>query len=166
KGIEKASKIRMPALFIAFIILIIRSLTLDNVMEGLTFFLYPDFSNMDSETILYALGQSFFSISVGVSVMVTYSSYLSKQEDLPKSAFTIVTMNILISFLAGLAIFPAVFAFGLEPEAGPGLLLVVLPAVFNQIPFGTFIIIFFLLLLLIDTLSSAFTQLYISIYIV
>src|SRR5699024_9596575 len=83
---------------------------------------------------------SFFSISVGVSVMVTYSSYLSKQEDLPKSAFTIVTMNILISFLAGLAIFPAVFAFGLEPEAGPGLLFVVLLAVFNQIPFGAFVI--------------------------
>src|SRR5699024_11661458 len=111
KGIEIASKIMMPALFIAFIIIIIRSLTLDNVMEGLTFFLYPDLSNMDPETILYALGQSFFSISVGVSVMVTSSSYLSKQEDLPKSAFTIVTMNILISFLAGIAIFLAVCAF-------------------------------------------------------
>lgn len=159
KGIEKASKIMMPALFIAFIILIIRSLTLDNVMEGLTFFLYPDFSNMDSETILYALGQSFFSISVGVSVMVTYSSYLSKQEDLPKSAFTIVTMNILISFLAGLAIFPAVFAFGLEPEAGPGLLFVVLPAVFNQIPFGAFFLLLFLLLFLFATLTSAFSML-------
>src|SRR5699024_7540487 len=98
KGCPKDSKSMIPARHIAFVILVIRSRTLDNVMDGLTFFLYPDFSNMDSEPILYALGQSFFSISVGVSVMVTYSSYLSKQEDLPKSAFTIVTMNILISF--------------------------------------------------------------------
>src|SRR5699024_8126622 len=99
QGIERASKIMMPALFIAFIILIIRSLTLDNVSEGLNFFLYPDFSNLNSKTILFALGQSFFSISVGVSVMMTYSSYLSKQENLPKSALTIVLMNIFISVL-------------------------------------------------------------------
>src|SRR5690625_1114976 len=138
KGIERAGKIMMPTLFIAFIILIVRSLTLDNVSEGLHFFLYPDFSNLNSKTILFALGQSFFSISVGVSVMVTYSSYLSKKEDLPKSAFTIVMMNIFISLLAGLAIFPAVFSFGLEPAEGPGLLFVVLPAVFDQIPFGSF----------------------------
>src|SRR5699024_6903005 len=96
-GIERVSKIMMPALFIAFIILIIRSLTLENISEGIYFFLYPDFSSLDCKTILFALGQSFFSISVGVSVMVTYSSYLSKKEDLQKSAFTIVMMNILIS---------------------------------------------------------------------
>src|SRR5699024_10139099 len=136
KGIEKASKIMMPALFIAFIILIIRSLTLNDITEGLTFFLYPDLYGLTSETVLYALGQSFFSISVGVSVMVTYSSYLSKQEDLSTSAFTIVMMNLVISLLAGLAILPAVFAFGFEPEEGSGLLFVVLPAVFDKMPFG------------------------------
>src|SRR5690625_6877637 len=101
----------LSVLFIAFIIIIIRSLTLDNAMEGVVFFLYPDFSSLTSRTILFALGQSFFSISVGVSVMVTYSSYLSKKEDLTKSAFTIVTMNIIISLLAGLVIFTAVFYF-------------------------------------------------------
>ncbi|HLR53616.1 MAG TPA: sodium-dependent transporter, partial [Pseudogracilibacillus sp.] len=159
KGIERASKIMMPALFIAFIILIIRSLTLDNISEGLTFILYPDFSKLTSETILFALGQSFFSISVGVSVMVTYSSYLSKKEDLTKSAFTIVMMNILISLLAGLAIFPAVFAFGVEPAEGPGLLFVVLPAVFNQMPFGAFFLLLFLILFLFATLTSAFSML-------
>lgn len=158
KGIERASKIMMPALFIAFIILIIRSLTLDNVSEGLNFFLYPDFSNLSSKTILFALGQSFFSISVGVSVMVTYSSYLSKQENLPKSALTIVLMNIFISILAGLAIFPAVFAFGFEPTEGPGLLFVVLPAVFDQMPFGGFFLLIFLLLFLFATLTSAFSM--------
>src|SRR5699024_9309723 len=89
---------------------------------------------------------------------VTYSSYLSKKEDLSKSAFTIVSMNILISILAGLAIFPAVFSFNLEPEAGPGLLFVVLPAVFNQIPFGSFFMIVFLLLFLFATLTSAFSM--------
>lgn len=159
KGIERASNIMMPALFLAFIILIIRSLTLDNIGEGLAFFLYPDFANLSSETILFALGQSFFSISVGVSVMVTYSSYLSKDEDLPKSAFTIVMMNILISLLAGLAIFPAVFSFGFEPTEGPGLLFVVLPAVFNKMPLGTIFLFVFLILFLFATLTSAFSML-------
>ncbi|HLR71614.1 MAG TPA: sodium-dependent transporter, partial [Pseudogracilibacillus sp.] len=158
-GIEKASKIMMPALFVAFIILIIRSLTLDNIGEGLSFFLYPDFANLNSETILFALGQSFFSISVGVSVMVTYSSYLSKQDDLPKSATTIVLMNVFISILAGLAIFPAVFSFGFEPTDGPGLLFIVLPAVFDQMPFGVIFLFIFLLLFLFATLTSAFSML-------
>lgn len=157
-GIERASKVMMPALFIAFIILIVRSLTLDNIGEGISFFLNPDFSNLNSKTILFALGQSFFSISVGVSVMVTYSSYLSKKEDLSKSALTIVSMNILISILAGLAIFPAVFAFGLEPEEGPGLLFVVLPAVFNQMSFGSFFLFVFLVLFLFATFTSAFSM--------
>src|SRR5690625_4200069 len=157
-GIERASKIMMPALFIAFIILIVRSLTLDQIGEGLHFFLYPDFSNLNSKTILFALGQSFFSISVGVSVMVTYSSYLSRKEDLPKSAFTIVSMNILISILAGLAIFPAVFSFGLEPAEGPGLLFVVLPAVFNQLPLGAIFLFIFLILFLFATFTSAFSM--------
>lgn len=158
KGIERAGKIMMPALFIAFIILIIRSLTLDNISEGLAFFLKPEFSSMSSETILFALGQSFFSISVGVSVMVTYSSYLTKKEDLPKSALTIVLMNIFISLLAGLAIFPAVFAFGFEPTEGPGLLFVVLPAVFQHMPFGAFFLSVFLILFLFATLTSAFSM--------
>src|SRR5690625_4235000 len=159
KGIERASKIMMPALFIAFIILIIRSLTLDHISEGIAFFLYPDFSNLSSKTILFALGQSFFSISVGVSVMVTYSSYLSKKEDLPQSAFTIVMMNIFISLLAGLAIFPAVFSFGFEPAEGPGLLFVVLPAVFDKMPFGSFFLFIFLILFLFATFTSAFSML-------
>src|SRR5690625_4884272 len=158
KGIERAGKIMMPALFIAFIVLIIRSLTLDNVGEGLAFFLYPDFSSLNSKTILFALGQSFFSISVGVSVMVTYSSYSSKKEDLTKSAFTIVMTNIVISLLAGLAIFLAVFSFGFEPTEGPGLLFVVLPAVFSQMPLGEIFLFIFLILFLFATFTSAFSM--------
>ncbi|MFC7393757.1 sodium-dependent transporter [Scopulibacillus cellulosilyticus] len=159
KGIERASQIMMPALFIAFIILIIRSLTLSDVGEGIKFFLYPNFSSLSSKAILYALGQSFFALSVGFSVMVTYSSYLSKKENLPKSATIIVIMNIFISLLAGLAIFPAVFSFGFKPAAGPGLLFVVLPAVFDKMPFGMVFLVIFLLLFLFATFTSAFSLL-------
>lgn len=159
KGIERASQVMMPALFISFIILIIRSLTLDGASEGIAFFLLPDFSALNSQTVLYALGQSFFALSVGISVMVTYSSYLSKTESLPKSASVIVLMNIFISLLAGLAIFPAVFSLGMEPTEGPGLLFVVLPAVFNQMPYGMIFLSIFLLLFLFATLTSAFSML-------
>lgn len=117
KGIEKANKYMMPSLFILFIILLIRSLTLDGAMEGVKFFLKPDFSALTGETILLALGQSFFALSVGVSVMVTYASYLSKKEDITKSAFSVVGLNIFISLLAGLVIFPAVFALGFSPSS-------------------------------------------------
>lgn len=158
-GIERASKILMPALFVLFVILIVRSLTLDNAMEGVKFFLKPDFSNITSESILFAMGQSFFSLSVGVSVMVTYSSYLSKKENLIQPAISIVSMNLLIALLAGLAIFPAVFSLGLEPAEGPGLLFVVLPSVFDQIVFGEVFLLLFLALFLFATLTSAFSML-------
>lgn len=159
KGIEKASKIMMPALFIIFIILIIRSLTLENAFEGVVFFLNPDFSSLTSQSILYALGQSFFALSVGVSVMVTYSSYLPKKESLIPPAFSIVGMNLFISILAGLAIFPAVFSLGFEPTEGPGLLFIVLPSVFEQMYFGTIFLLLFLFLFLFATLTSAFSML-------
>ncbi|BAQ11394.1 sodium-dependent transporter [Bacillus sp. OxB-1] len=158
-GIEKASKYMMPALFILFIILAIRSFTLDGASAGLSFFLKPDFGNVTSETILFALGQSFFALSIGVSVMVTYSSYLSKKESLPQSAVSIVLMNLLVAVLAGLVIFPAVFAFGLEPDAGPTLLFNVLPTIFGQLPFGVLFFLAFLILFLFAALTSAFSML-------
>lgn len=159
KGIEKASRVMMPALFILFIVLVIRSLTLDGAIEGVLFLLKPDFSMLTPHMLLVAMGQAFFSLSVGVSVMVTYSSYLSKQENLVKSTNSVMILNIFISLLAGLAIFPAVFAFGFEPSAGPGLIFIVLPAVFNQMAFGTVFFTIFLLLLLFATLTSAFSLL-------
>jgi len=158
-GIERVSKIMMPALFVLFIILIVRSLTLDNAMAGVEFFLKPDFTSLTSEGILYALGQSFFSLSVGVSVMVTYSSYLSKKESLLQPAISVVVMNLFIAILAGLAIFPAVFSLGFEPAAGPGLLFIVLPSVFDQIILGKLFLILFLALFLFATLTSAFSML-------
>ncbi|MFS0666767.1 sodium-dependent transporter [Peribacillus frigoritolerans] len=157
KGIEKANKYMMPSLFILFIILLIRSLTLDGAMEGVKFFLEPDFSALTGETILLALGQSFFALSVGVSVMVTYASYLSKKEDITKSAFSVVGLNIFISLLAGLVIFPAVFALGFSPSSGPGLVFVVLPAVFNEMALGGIFMFIFFILLLFATLTTAFS---------
>jgi NSS family neurotransmitter:Na+ symporter len=158
-GIENANKLLMPLLFILFLVLIVRSLTLGGTVEGISFFLKPDFSKLSSEGILFALGQSFFSLSVGVSVMVTYSSYLSKNESLLQSANYVVVMNLLISILAGLAIFPAVFSLNMEPTAGPGLLFIVLPSVFNQMVFGQVFLVMFLALFLFATLTSAFSML-------
>jgi len=158
-GIEKASKYMMPLLFIFFIILVGRSLTLDGAMEGVAFFLKPDFSQLNSEAILYALGQSFFALAVGFSCMVTYSSYLGKDISIPSAGKTIVFMNIIVSVLAGLAIFPVVFAFGFEPTEGPGLLFIVLPAVFSQMAFGQVFLAIFLVLFLFATLTSSFSLL-------
>lgn len=159
QGIEKASKIMMPALFILFLVLVVRSLSLDGAMEGIKFLLVPNFSEITSESILFALGQAFFALSLGVSVMVTYSSYLPKTQNLPRSASSIVIMNIIISLLAGLAIFPGVFTFGLEVNEGPTLIFSVLPAVFNQLPFGMLFFIAFLILFLFAALTSAFSML-------
>ncbi|EJL24390.1 sodium-dependent transporter [Brevibacillus sp. BC25] len=157
-GIESANKYMMPGLFLLFMVLMVRSLTLDGAMEGVSFFLSPDFSKLTAESVLYALGQSFFALSVGVSVMVTYSSYLAKNESLVRSAGSIVSLNLLVSLFAGLAIFPAVFSLGVEPTAGPGLLFIVLPSVFEQIAFGSIFLLIFLALFLFATLTSAFSM--------
>ncbi|MDX8363870.1 sodium-dependent transporter [Cytobacillus sp. IB215665] len=157
KGIERASRVMMPALFLLFIILVFRSLTLDGAIEGVKFFLQPNVGEVTKETVFLALGQSLFSLSLGISIMVTYSSYLPKKENIVKSASWIVTLNIVISLLAGLAIFPAVFSLGFEPDTGPGLIFVVIPAVFNEIAFGGLFLTTFLLLLLFATLTSSFS---------
>ncbi|GAA0598229.1 sodium-dependent transporter [Virgibacillus siamensis] len=158
-GIEKASKVMMPLLFVFFIILVIRSVTFEGASTGLEFFLQPDFSKITGESVLYALGQSFFSLAVGFSVMVTYSSYLGKDVSLPFAAGSVSLMNIFVSLLAGLAIFPVVFSFGLEPTEGPGLLFMVLPEAFAQMPFGEVFLSLFLLLFLFAILTSSFSML-------
>lgn len=154
-GIERASKYMMPTLFVFFIILVVRALTLEGAMEGVIFFLKPDFSAITAEGVLYALGQSFFALAVGFSCMVTYSSYLDKNVSLPSSASSVVIMNLIVSIFAGLVIFPVVFAFGFEPAEGPGLLFIVLPAVFSNIAFGEFFLAIFLILFFFATLTSS-----------
>lgn len=159
KGIERASRLLMPGLFILFLVLIVRSLTLPGMEAGIRYFLMPDFEHMTGKAILNALGQSFFCLSVGVSVMVTYSSYLNKKESLTRSAVSVVGLNVLTSFMAGLAIFPALFSLGMKPAEGPGLLFVTLPAVFEQMMGGSIFIAIFLALFLFATFTSAFSML-------
>ena len=158
-GIERASTWMMPLLFIFFIILAIRSLTLEGAMEGVRFLFVPDWSLLTGETFILALGQAFFSLSVGVTGMLTYASYLSKEERLGQSALNVSILNIIISILAGLVIFPAVFALGHSPTEGPGLVFVVLPAIFEQIPFGNLFMILFFILMLFATLTSSISML-------
>lgn len=159
EGIEKANRYLMPALFILFILLAARSLTLPNAIEGVKFLLKPDWTYFKPQTMLMALGQAFFALSIGVSTMITYAAYLSKKQDLFRSGNSIMWMNLLVSLLAGLVIFPAVFAFGFEPSQGPGLIFIVLPAVFMKMPFGVVLFAVFMLLVVFATLTSAFSML-------
>ncbi|TDM03921.1 sodium-dependent transporter [Macrococcus carouselicus] len=155
KGIERASKAMMPLLFIFFMIMIIRSVTLPGSMAGISYFLKPDFTSLNGDSILFALGQSFFSLSVGFGGMLTYASYLKKDADLVQSGITVVGLNILVTILAGLAIFPATAALDIDNAEGPGLLFVVLPYVFDQLPLGQLFYLIFLLLFLFAAITSA-----------
>ncbi|PKK40015.1 putative sodium-dependent transporter [Clostridiaceae bacterium JG1575] len=154
-GIEKASKIMMPTLLVFLIIIAVRSLTLPNAMEGVAYYLKPDFSKFSFQVVVAAMGQVFFSLSMGMGVLVTYGSYLKGEEDLSNNALTIPAIDTIVALLAGFAIIPAVFSFGMEVTQGPGLLFGTLPAVFDQMPFGQlFGIIFFLLVLFAGLTSS------------
>lgn len=155
KGIERASKVLMPMLFVMFLIMIVRALTLPNAMEGVVFFLNPDFSKLDQEGILFALGQSFFSLSVGFGGMLTYASYMKKGTDLVQAGGYIVLMNILVTIMAGLAIFPATASLGIDNAQGPGLLFIVLPYVFDHLPLGSLFYLLFLLLFFFATITSS-----------
>ncbi|MBG9204612.1 sodium-dependent transporter [Staphylococcus sciuri] len=163
KGIEKASKVMMPLLFISFVIVIIRSITLDGALDGIQYFLQPKVSDLSAEGILYALGQSFFALSLGTCGMMTYASYLDRKTNIVKSANAIVWMNIAVSIAAGLAIFPAIFAFGLEPNQGPGLLFIVLPQVFDQMFVGQLFYLLFLILFLFAAVTSSISLLELNI---
>ncbi|MFS9185984.1 sodium-dependent transporter [Streptococcus infantis] len=163
KGIERASKVMMPLLFIIFVIIIGRSLSLPNAMEGVVYFLKPDFSKLTSAGLLYALGQSFFALSLGVTAMLTYASYLDKKTNLVQSGMSIVAMNISVSIMAGLAIFPAMSAFNIQSEGGPSLLFIVLPQLFDKMPFGSIFYILFLLLFLFATVTSSVVMLEINV---
>ncbi|HOF03046.1 MAG TPA: sodium-dependent transporter [Atribacterota bacterium] len=160
KGIERWSLILMPALFILLIILIIRSVTLPGAEAGLAFYLKPNLKNFSGEGFLAALGQVFFSLSLGMGCMVTYGSYLKKSEDIPLDAKYIVISDTSVALLAGFVIFPAVFAFGLEPAAGPSLTFITIPAVLAKMGASGHIFgIIFFTLLMIAALTSAISLL-------
>ena len=153
-GIEKYSKILMPGLVGIILLLVIRAVTLPGAGEGIEFLLKPDFSQLSMNAVLDALGHSFFSLSVGMGTMLTYGSYISKKENLTSTAFSIGAADTIIALLAGLAIFPAVFAFGIDPTAGPGLVFITLPNVFLQMPGGAIFGALFFFLLFIAALTS------------
>ncbi|WP_020006893.1 sodium-dependent transporter [Salinicoccus albus] len=163
KGLERASKVMMPMLFILFLIVIIRSVTLPGAGEGLSFFLTADFSQISAEGLLYALGQSFFALSIGATTMITYSSYLGKEQNLTQSAISIVLMNVAISIMAGLAVFPAIASLGMGAAEGPGLVFIVLPQVFQAIPLGMLFYILFLGAFLFATLTSSISMIEINV---
>lgn len=156
KGIEKYSKILMPFLLLLLIALSIRSITLPNSFEGISFLFKPDFSKIDAGVILNALGQAFFSLSIGMGALITYSSYFPRDTNLSTTAFEVSIADVVIAILAGIAIFPAMFSLGMRPEeGGPGLIFMVLPNVFQQIPGGYFVSLAFFILLAIAALTSS-----------
>jgi NSS family neurotransmitter:Na+ symporter len=154
KGIEKWNKVLMPALVIILIILIFRSLTLPGAFEGVKFLFYPDFSKITINTLLDALGHGFYSLSVGMAIMITYGSYVRKQDDLVETSITVCALDTVTALMAGLAIFPAVFALGLEPDSGAGLAFITLPKAFATLPGGRIFAILFFLLLTVAALAS------------
>ena len=145
-GIERMTKTLLPVLFLLLIICVIRAVTLPGASEGIAFLFKPDFSKITGVTILAAMGLAFFKLSVGMGVMTTYGSYIGKNESLFGTAVKVMLADTCVSLLAGLAIFPAVFAFGFSPEQGPKLLFMTIPMVFNSMPLGSFFLTIFFVL--------------------
>ncbi|MFN7250424.1 MAG: sodium-dependent transporter [Anaerobacillus sp.] len=164
KGIEASNKILMPLLAILVIILAGYSLTLGGASEALSFLFSPDWSKLaDPNVYLAALGQAFFSLSLGMGALITYGSYLSNKEKLPGAALGVATLDTGFAIISGLMIFPAVFAFGINPGDGPGLVFVTLPGIFDSIAFGTLFGFAFFFLLAAAALSSAISLLEVAV---
>lgn len=158
-GIEKYSKILMPLLFVVVIVIAIRSMTLSGAGDGLKFLFKPDFSKVTGTTVLEALGQAFFSSSIGIGTILTYASYVNKQENIIGASFMTSLANVVFALIAGVAIMPAVFAFGLSPAEGPGLAFTTLPQVFDKLPGGELIAILFFFMMLVAALTSSISLL-------
>lgn len=154
EGIERASKVMMPVLFLILIALCVRSATLPGASEGLSFLFNPDFSKINSSVVLSAMGQAFFSLSIGMGCLITYASYFGKHTNLQTTALQVTALDTLVAVLAGVMIFPAVFSFGIEPTAGPELVFITLPNVFEQLPFGNVWSFVFFVLLALAALTS------------
>ena len=158
-GIEKASKLMMPTLFVLLLIIVAASCLLPDAYKGIEFLFKPDLSKINSDVFLGALGQSFYSMSIAMGCLCTYASYFSRQTNLTRSACQIATIDCLVAILAGLMIFPAAFAVGVSPDSGPSLIFITLPNVFQQafsaVPaIGYVISLLFFLLLSLAALTS------------
>ncbi len=159
EGIERYCKFLMPALFVILLVLIVRSVTLPGAEKGLAFYLKPDFSKLSGGSLGAALGQAFFSLSLGMGCMITYGSYVDRKTALPSSAIQVCFIDTMVALLAGLVIFPAVFAFGVDAGAGAGLTFVTLPGVFAKMPGGMIWSALFFILLFIAALTSSISLL-------
>lgn len=161
RGIERVSNILMPVLFILLLVIVVASCTLPNAGKGIEYLFKPDFSQVSRGVFLDALGQAFFSLSLGTACLCTYSSYFSRQTNLLRSAGQIAAIDTLVAILAGLMIFPAAFAVGINPDSGPSLIFITLPTVFQQafapVP-GYFVSVLFYALLVLAALTSTISM--------
>jgi len=162
-GIERCCKVMMPALFIILLLLIVRSVTLPGSGAGLSFYISPKLENLTRDGMLAAIGQAFFSLSLAMGIMTVYGSYIPKGEYLPASVRWVVLIDTSIAILAGFVIFPAAFAFGIEPGTGVGLTFITLPVAFSQMPLGSFFCAAFFLLLFIAAFTSAISLLEVNV---
>ena len=162
-GIEKYSKVLMPLLFLMVVVIAVRSVTLPGASGGVDFLFKPDFSKVTANTFLDALGQAFFSLSVGFGIIFTYASYVKKDENVVKMSVQTSIADTVFAILAGVAIMPAVFAFGISPSQGPGLVFVTLPYVFAQLPLGSVMAAIFFFVLFVAAMTSAISLLEVAV---
>ncbi len=159
KGLERANKLMMPVLLLILIVLAVRGLLSPAGPQALSFLFTPDWEKLDAAAMLEAMGHAFFSLSLGMGAMLTYGSYADDGTNIPNVAITVSVMDTCVALLSGIAIFPIVFTYGMEPAAGPGLVFKTLPIIFSQMPGGTFIAILFFLLLVFAALTSGISLL-------
>lgn len=159
KGIERYSKIMMPVMVVLLIGLAVYSTSLSGFGDGARFLFKPDFSKVEGMTVLKALGQAFFSMSIGMGAMITYGSYIRDKDNLYKISGTVAVADVVIALLAGLAIFPAVFSYGISPTSGPDLVFLTLPTLFGQMTGGYVVAIVFFVLLIFAAMTSVFSLL-------
>ena len=162
-GIEKFSKVMMPLLFVIVLAIAVYSLTLPGAQEGVKYLFNPDFSKIDGKAIAAALGQAFFSLSLGFGTIMTYASYVSKKENIMFQSTATAVSDLMFALIAGVAIMPAVFAFGLSPESGPGLVFETLPRVFGMMPAGGVVAILFFVALLVAALTSSISMMEVAV---
>jgi len=162
-GIEKMSNIMMPLLFLILLVFAVNSLMMPEAARGLEFLFKPDFSKVTPSVLLGGMGQAFFSLSLGLGCLITYSSYFKKETPLVRTAFTTAGLDTLVSILAGVIIFPAVFTFGQEPAAGPKLVFEILPSIFSNLSGGMIWSTLFFILLFLASLTSTISMSEISI---
>ncbi len=155
KGIEKFNKIVIPSLAVLLVLLMVRAVTLPGAGGGAAFFLKPDFSQLSAESALVALGHAFFSLSLGMGILLTYGSYVRKEQSLGTATIAVASGDLIYAFIAGLIIFPTTFSFGIAPDQGPSLVFIALPAAFSAMPLGILFGGLFFVLLAFAALTSA-----------